>query len=179
MNTDHTSHPSYRRVVRELQNYLYTIAQTDPEVTRVNPDGIYGPETAEAVRGFQQKHQLPATGRVDFETWQKLLSEYRMASRKLAEPERISPFLTQLKNGELTVGDRSDLVILVRVMLHSLGIEYEAFAAFPITDLFDEEMAEALRYFQLAQGVEPTGSVNRQTWDRLAGSYNKYIRYTQ
>lgn len=37
-------------------------------------DGIFGGNTETAVRGFQQQNQLPATGKVDDQTWQKLMS---------------------------------------------------------------------------------------------------------
>ncbi|MBQ4065250.1 MAG: hypothetical protein IJD10_04055 [Clostridia bacterium] len=37
--------PTYPQSVRAVQTYLYTISQVDPQVPRVNPDGIYGPET--------------------------------------------------------------------------------------------------------------------------------------
>jgi peptidoglycan hydrolase-like protein with peptidoglycan-binding domain len=38
--------------------------------------GIYDALTAEAVRGFQQRHQLPETGEVDRATWDALANTY-------------------------------------------------------------------------------------------------------
>ena len=37
-------------------------------------DGVFGGNTEAAVRSFQQQNQLPATGKVDDQTWQKLMS---------------------------------------------------------------------------------------------------------
>ena len=37
-------------------------------------DGVFGGNTEAAVRGFQQQNQLSATGKVDDQTWQKLMS---------------------------------------------------------------------------------------------------------
>jgi putative peptidoglycan binding protein len=37
-------------------------------------DGVYGGNTETAVTAFQQQNQLPATGKVDDQTWQKLMS---------------------------------------------------------------------------------------------------------
>ena len=82
----------YRASVRQIQSYLYTISQADSEVLRVNPDGIYGDQTADAVRSFQKRHSISESGRVDLTTWNALFSEYRRALTLLSEPERISPF---------------------------------------------------------------------------------------
>ncbi len=175
-NPDDSAH---RKTVRQIQKYLSSVALADPSLPQVKPDGVYGKKTAEAVACFQKSRSLPVTGKVDFATWQALVKGCREATRALSAPTAISPFLCPLKNGELCVGDRSDLVLLVRVMLHCLGVEYDCLAVLPISDSFDDDMEGALREYQRIQGIEQTGSVNRQTWDRLADSYNKYIRYAQ
>jgi len=36
------------------------------------PDGIYGPQTAAAMRGFQTANSLPPTGACDEATWHRL-----------------------------------------------------------------------------------------------------------
>lgn len=38
----------------------------------LEPDGIFGPMTREAVKTFQALHSLPATGSVDPATWDTL-----------------------------------------------------------------------------------------------------------
>ncbi|MBM9619769.1 L,D-transpeptidase family protein [Streptomyces zhihengii] len=54
--------------VKELQARLAQIGWFDDK-----PTGSYGPVTSTAVKGFQGKRQLPATGSTDEVTWQKLL----------------------------------------------------------------------------------------------------------
>ncbi len=44
-----------RNHIRELQRYLYSLSFYDETMPQVVPDGIYGRETALAVRAFQQK----------------------------------------------------------------------------------------------------------------------------
>lgn len=39
---------------------------------KLYPDGIFGPLTEEAVREFQDEHQLNVTGQVDLSTWQQM-----------------------------------------------------------------------------------------------------------
>ena len=42
-------------------------------------DGVYGADTAAAVRVFQEKHLLPVTGAVDLATWNALADAYNQA----------------------------------------------------------------------------------------------------
>ena len=49
-------------------------------------DGVFGPQTREAVTAYQQLVGLPMTGAVDRETWYALLSTYQ--SVLLAQPEQ-------------------------------------------------------------------------------------------
>ncbi|GGT11511.1 hypothetical protein GCM10010271_12870 [Streptomyces kurssanovii] len=54
--------------MRELQARLAQIGWFDDK-----PTGTYGPVTTTAVKGFQGKRGLPATGSTDTVTWQRLL----------------------------------------------------------------------------------------------------------
>ena len=173
---DNRERPTYPQAVRDIQTFLYTISQVDPLIPRVNPDGIYGPETADSVRIFQETYLGFGDGKVDFATWQALVAHYRTARTALREPERIAPFTAFLKDGRLVLGDRSDVVMMVRIMLASLGQEYAEAEGLPITDLFDAKLEEVILSFQYVNGLEPDGIVDRNTWDRLAIAYNKSLR---
>lgn len=177
MNNSNRDFPSYRQSVRQIQNYLYTIAQTDPDITRTNPDGIYGEQTAGAVSSFQKKHAIEATGKVNLETWRKLLSEYRISREKLGPPEKISPFSAIFRNNEIAIGDCSDTVQFLKLMLHILSVESEYLSDIPDGNTYDEKTADAIRQFQRIHGIEITGNVNLSTWNMLAKAYNKYISY--
>lgn len=167
---------SYRPAVHQVQTYLYTIATVDPEIPRVNPDGIYGPTTADAVTAFQNKYRLSPNGKVNFETWQMLLARYREALRALSDPTRLSPFRLALKNKVLVPGDRSDLVMLLRIMLGQIGLTYLPLEGLGYSDLYDDDLSYAITHFQMTQGLPDTGIVDRNTWDRLALAYNENTR---
>lgn len=53
--------------IYDLQTCLRRLQQ-ERGVSPLVPDGIYGAETAEAVRAHQRECGLPVTGRVDRET---------------------------------------------------------------------------------------------------------------
>lgn len=58
--------------IRTLQTMLRVVASVTGEIPMVIPDGIYGAQTAASVRQFQQAADLPATGKVDEPTWERL-----------------------------------------------------------------------------------------------------------
>ncbi len=58
--------------VKQVQEQLDTIATVYTAIPRITADGIYGPQTAEAVRQFQTIFGLPVTGVIDFTTWYKI-----------------------------------------------------------------------------------------------------------
>ena len=62
--------------IRSLQTMLRTIAHVDETLLKLVPDGIYGPNTVQAVREFQRQNALPVTGETDNATWNKLVAVY-------------------------------------------------------------------------------------------------------
>lgn len=62
--------------VQQVQEQLDAIATVYSAIPHVNPDGIYGPATAAAVREFQSIFGLPITGVIDFTTWYKISHIY-------------------------------------------------------------------------------------------------------
>lgn len=62
--------------IRSLQTMLRTIAHADETLLKIVPDGIYGPNTVQAVREFQRQNALPVTGETDNATWNKLVAVY-------------------------------------------------------------------------------------------------------
>lgn len=68
-----------RETIREIQMFLLEISYLENELFRVSMDGFYGKETSDAVRLFQGSRGIPATGSVDFATWQLLFLAYTAA----------------------------------------------------------------------------------------------------
>lgn len=69
--------------VRTIQNQLNAISNSYPAIPKVAEDGIFGSQTAEAVRTFQKIFGLPQTGVVDFKTWYEISRVY-VAVTKIA-----------------------------------------------------------------------------------------------
>lgn len=62
--------------VQQMQEQLDTIATVYSAIPRINPDGIFGPQTEAAVREFQSIFGLPQTGVVNFATWYRISHIY-------------------------------------------------------------------------------------------------------
>lgn len=62
--------------IAELQRFIRTIPSADNGIRLIAIDGIYGPETRQAVADIQRDFGLPITGIVDERTWALIFDEY-------------------------------------------------------------------------------------------------------
>ena len=58
--------------VRQMQEQLNAIANAYPALPKISVDGVFGENTQNAVKKFQQIFGLPATGIVDYSTWYEI-----------------------------------------------------------------------------------------------------------
>ena len=62
--------------VRQMQEQLNAISNAYPALPRISVDGVFGENTQNAVKKFQQIFGLPATGIVDYSTWYEIQEIY-------------------------------------------------------------------------------------------------------
>lgn len=151
--------------VRELQEYLRALSTTDERYPLLGVDGLFGPETTEAVRVFQQTTNSPVTGTVQRADWERIVREYGDLLLQIVPARTIAPF--PYPTFVLRSADRDPLVYILQVMLGELGSEPLA-----VTGVYDAATEAAVRRQQLAADLLPTGEVDRITWDYLAALYN-------
>lgn len=70
--------------VLQIQEQLNRISLNFPAIPQISPDGIFGNNTANAVRKFQEVFNLPISGIVDYPTWYKI-SQIYVGVSKIAE----------------------------------------------------------------------------------------------
>lgn len=62
--------------VSVMQRYINTIAEFDPDIPSVTVDGVYGQQTANAVRAIQRQAGLDETGYIGWTTWRRIVTLY-------------------------------------------------------------------------------------------------------
>ena len=75
--------------VRSLQTMLRVLAEDDHRQPTVIPDGIFGPDTMNAVSVFQRRLGIPITGIVDQITWDAIVLQYEEALIRVDKAEPI------------------------------------------------------------------------------------------
>lgn len=75
--------------VRELQEYLRALSATDERYPLLGVDGVFGPETTEAVKVFQQTTNSPVTGTVKRDDWERIVREYGNLLLQIVPPRAI------------------------------------------------------------------------------------------
>lgn len=62
--------------IRQIQEQLNAIANAYPALSKISVDGVFGENTQNAVKKFQQIFGLPATGSIDYSTWYEIQEIY-------------------------------------------------------------------------------------------------------
>ena len=163
-----------REEIYELQLYLRVIQLARGLRPLVNPDGIYGAETREAVRKFQTANNLSPTGEVDTQTWDRIYEEYLIAQEILEIPEEIRAFPIDII--ELKKGDRMDEIYVLQFLLRKNDKRLNKAERVKFSGIFDDETERSVMDVQRLFGLEQTGKVDKFLWNRLASYHNiKYL----
>lgn len=165
----------YRDDVYMLQMWLSALHCAGEDIPAVTPTGHYDKTTAEAVSAFQKENGVEPTGVVDYETWSAIKSAYENMRAARAEPVGVKIFPSP--SYVLKKGEKSDVALCVQMMLSALCVAYDEFDDVEKSGVYDETTAACVREFQKINGIEPTGEVDRTTWDRLARNYNTFANH--
>lgn len=155
--------------IRALQTMLRVIAENDDSYLPVIPDGIYGPETVQAISVFQRNHGIPVTGMTDQDTWEAVVAVFEPA---VIEQDSAQNLEIILNPGQvIRKGERHPHLLLAQAMLVSLAEAYESISQPSVTGLLDEATADSLASFQALSGLPMTGHLDKHTWKHLALQY--------
>jgi len=156
-------------VVR-IQVILNRIGQNYPAIPKISSvDGIFGPETENAVRTFQQIFGLTADGIVGKATWYRLVRLY-VGVTNLAELESEGQRFYAVNwqtPSSIRIGARGQSVRQLQFMLRVLS-EYINDIP-PVTEdgIFGQQTQNAVIAFQRFAGLTPDGIVGPATWSAL------------
>jgi peptidoglycan hydrolase-like protein with peptidoglycan-binding domain len=135
-------------------------------------DGVYGPDTEQAVREFQQRAQLPVTGVADSGTLDAL--GFILPGEALAPTPTPSNFVSEtgtLTRTSLVPGNSGDDVATLQRALNSNG------ANLAVDGLYGPATTQAVQNFQQRQRLPVTGEADSRTLEALGfrSQRNRYI----
>ncbi len=156
------------------QMQLNRISNNFPAIPKIPLDGYFGEETEEAVKLFQSVFNLPMTGIIDKGTWYKIFNIY-VAVTKLAELTSEGILIKEIEDElseTLLLGDIRRRVSILQYFLTLISSYNKSIPPVLITRVFDEATRFAVIEYQKNKNLEPTGAVDRVTWDLL---YNEAL----
>lgn len=152
--------------IRSLQTMLRVLAEHDDRYQSVVPDGVYSPQTMNAVAQFQRTHGIPVTGITDQRTWEEIVARYEPALIFVEEAQPVEIILNP--NEILVLGDSSPYLYIAQAMLIALAEIYGSIGSPSVTGTLDSATADSLSSFQSLSGLPMTGNLDKRTWKHLA-----------
>ena len=131
----------------------------------------------EDVRAFQRIFGLTEDGIVGKSTWYRIKSIYngvKSLSEVTSEGLTISEAQRQFPK-VLRLGDTGIGVQTIRFYLAFLGFFLPELPPIRITDVFDEELRDAVLAFQSTYGLTVDGVVGRNTWNAIRNVYEQTL----
>lgn len=155
--------------VRSLQTMLRVLAESDPSLLSVIPDGIYGKQTRDAVAAFQASRGIPVTGVTDQNTWQRIQQDYAPA---IVIVDAAEPLHLILNPGQVIhKGQSHPYLFLAQAMLQTLSEIYGSITPVAMTGILDLPTSQALLDLQMLSQLEESGELDKITWKHLALHY--------
>ena len=107
---------------------------------------VYGPQTTAAVKAFQKEFDLPQTGEVNNEVWDKIMEIYELVLEEYAEGKSLEAFPSPAFT--LNVGDTNEIVPVVLAVISGATKRFSNFLPMEITDVYTQNDSENVKIFQ-------------------------------
>lgn len=170
-----------RDAILNIQRYLRHISFHDDSICEsgsIPLDGIWESDTRDAIIKFQQSRSLPVTGTVDRQTWNTLKAEYDRSVAENSPPATLALFPRYPIGFKIKKGDHGFLTDTVQYLLEQLERLY-LFPDYRPSGTFDDITEAFVRDFQRRNLINPTGEVDRETWDAMAIQHNLLLEYEE
>lgn len=159
--------------VTVIQTSLNRISQNYPAIPKISPvDGIYGSQTEQAVRTFQQIFSLEPDGIVGRATWYQIIRIYVAVVRlNELQSQGQQQYVIGPYPQDLSLGDTGEYVEQLQYMLNVLSAFVPSIPPTSESGVYTANTRDAVRAFQVSAGLSSTGTVDAQTWDTLYEQY--------
>lgn len=161
--------------VRVIQLELNRIAQNYPLIPKIaRADGVFGQDTENAVRTFQQIFDISPDGVVGKATWYRIKRVY-FAVKRISELFSEGISVTQAQRQYPSQLELGSTGIPVRTLQFYLRILSNFIPTVPLVDddgVFGQTTRDAVIAFQTYAGLTPDGVVGRTTWNAIINAYD-------
>lgn len=161
-----------KNVILQIQRILRDLDYRDTSSAKVRMSGIYDTETKEAVRSFQKKYDLPATGVVDYSTWQ-VLQAVDKAQKEAYALARAVYILPRDEDYTIYPDTKNDVLYVIQYMLNIIGQEYDDIGPIEFTGIYDKSTQNAIKSFQRKNLLDDDGIISPSTFNYLANEYER------
>ena len=169
------------RDVELLQRQLNRISVNFPGIPKIYPaDGFFDASTTDAVKTFQDVFSLEADGIVGKATWNRIQLVYNSVKNLYylnSEGLTIDDLATKFEN-DLTLGDSGEGVLSIQYYLSYIALFVPSVTSANMDGSFGENTKNSVISFQKTYSLEPTGTVDRATWDKIENVYLSFVNNT-
>ncbi len=168
--------------VKDLQVRLNRISADFPAIPKIYPvDGVFGVETEQAVRKFQEIFNLTIDGIVGKATWYKIIFAYNSV-KDLAELTSEGLTYDEISRqypGELKIGDSGIPVANVQYYLKVISQFYPPVPPVIVDGLFGIQTENSVKYIQGQANLPQTGIIDRATWNVIYKAFRGIVTNPQ
>jgi hypothetical protein len=163
-----------KAAIREVQIYLTYLADSLSEMPYTQIDGIYGDDTKAAVEFFQKEEGITENGKVDYETYVRLVKRYN-------DRQKASNDMKNTVNNEvypLKRGDVGENVLRLNSLIFELS-EYFDIPNVPRGEGYGEKTVDSIMILQRILGFEITGETDIALERRLEDELKRREKFTK
>jgi peptidoglycan hydrolase-like protein with peptidoglycan-binding domain len=155
--------------VLRMQWYLNRISYfLEGDLPTNAPTGVFNETTARNVREFQRYFNLPQTGIINEETWNRIVSVYYSLLQNFPDEEEV---IQSYPGTPLRQGNEGENVLYIQQALNSIRNTISGINYVSEDGKFGPATSTAVRQFQEFFSLTPDGIVGPETWRRIAEIY--------
>lgn len=159
-----------------LQYMLSVFSAFNVFIPPLAQDGIFGDDTLNSVKAFQEYYDLPVTGVVNEETWNLMYGVLKNTyDTVLFDGRDIGISVENYPGYTLQIGSSGEDVRTLQRYINYIAAADENVDPVSVTGVYGRATRNSVMQIQEENGLLRTGNVNRATWDAVANGYKNAV----